>query len=88
MANAMLKVRVVAPEKVVFEGEARSVVAPAWDGKMGVLPMHAPLISALGAGPLTIDAPQGGSRHFDISGGLIRVENDDVIVLADVIRED
>ena len=88
MAGSMLKVRVVAPEQIVFEGEASSLVAPAWDGKMGVLPQHAPLIAALGAGDLTIDAPGGGSRQFHVSGGLIRVENDDVIILADVITED
>ena len=88
MAASMLQVRVVAPEQIVFEGEASSVVAPAWDGKMGVLPKHAPLIAALGEGALTIDAPGGGSRQFNISGGLIRVENDDVIVLADVVTED
>ena len=50
MADGALSVRVVSPEKVVFEGDARALVAPAWDGKVGILPGHAPFLSLLGAG--------------------------------------
>ncbi|MEZ4417403.1 MAG: ATP synthase F1 subunit epsilon [Gemmatimonadota bacterium] len=87
MADLMLRVRVVSPEQIVFEGDAASIVAPAWDGRMGVLPRHAPLIAALGAGELAIDLPGGGSQRFHIAGGLIRVQNDDVIVLTDHVGE-
>ncbi len=45
-----LQVRVVSPDSVLFEGIAASVVAPAWDGKVGVLFNHAPMIALLGAG--------------------------------------
>ena len=41
-----LKVSVISPEKVLFEGAARAVTAPAFDGEMGILPMHAPLNQA------------------------------------------
>jgi F-type H+-transporting ATPase subunit epsilon len=72
-APRLLDVRVVSPEKTVFEGEARSVVAPA----------HAPLIALLGDGELVVDTPGGGSRSFWVSGGLLKVELDQVTVLTD-----
>ena len=39
----MLKVSVISPERVLFEGEAASVVAPAFDGEVGILTGHAPM---------------------------------------------
>ena len=60
MSTDSLHVRVVSPEELLFEGVAASVVAPAWDGKVGVLPGHAPMIALLGSGELSIDRPAGG----------------------------
>ena len=83
----MLRVRVVSPERVVFEGNAASVVAPAWDGKVGILPRHAPMITLLGAGELTIDLPGGGSRKFYVAGGALQVLDDQVTVLSEYAGE-
>lgn len=80
---ASLKVRVVSPESVVFEGEAASVVAPAWDGQVGVLPGHAPFIALLGAGALDVDLPGGGSERFFVAGGALKVADDQVTVLTE-----
>ena len=49
MADRVLHVRVVSPDRVVHEGEASALVVPAWDGKLGVLPGHAPFLGLLGA---------------------------------------
>ena len=78
-----LKVRVVSPEKIVFEGEASAVVAPAWDGQVGILPSHAPMLALVGAGPLTVDRPGGGSDTFYVAGGVLKVERDQVTVLTE-----
>lgn len=80
---ATLDVRVVSPEKVVFQGASAGVVAPAWDGQVGILPGHAPLISLLGAGALDVDLPGGGSHRFHVAGGVLKVEGDKVTVLTD-----
>ncbi len=80
---ATLTVRVVSPDRVVFEGEATSVVAPAWDGQIGFLPRHAPLITLLGVGPLDIDKPGGGSLRFHLAGGTVKVEDNVVTVLTE-----
>lgn len=79
----MLEVRVVSPEKVVFEGQATSIVVPAWDGKLGVLPGHAPLISLLGTGELVIDVSAGSSERFHVAQGVLKVEDDQVTVLSE-----
>jgi len=80
---ASLDVRVVAPDRVVFEGEARSVVAPAWDGQVGVLPGHAAMIALLGVGQLDIDLQGGGSDRYQLAGGVMKVEEDAVTVLTE-----
>ena len=78
-----LQVRVVSPGAVLFEGPAASVVAPAWDGKVGVLPGHAPMIALLGSGELSIDHQEGGSERFFIAGGVLKVEDNDLIILTE-----
>lgn len=85
MAKTM-QVRVVTPEKVVFEGTARSLVAPAWDGRVGVLPAHAPFLTLLGSGPLEVDSGSGARQSFGISGGVMKVESNQVMVLADRVE--
>ena len=80
---ATLRVRVVSPEKVVWEGDAASLTAPAWDGHVGVLPGHAPMISLLGHGELVVDVPKGGSESFYVAGGVLKVEDDGVTALTE-----
>lgn len=83
-----LNVRVVSPEELLFEGTAASVVAPAWDGKVGVLPGHAPMIALLGSGELSIDVPGGGSQKFFVAGGVLQVEGSELIILTEYAGSD
>ncbi len=78
-----LQVRVVSPEQVLYDGPAASVVAPAWDGKVGILPGHAPMIALLGFGGLSIDLPEGGNERFFVAGGVLKVEGDDLLILTE-----
>jgi F-type H+-transporting ATPase subunit epsilon len=78
-----LQVRVVSPDRTVFSGDAASIVAPAWDGRVGILKSHAPLITLLGSGPLVIDKVGGGSVSFYVAGGIMKVEDDWVTVLTE-----
>ena len=59
----MLKVSVISPERTLYEGEASAVVAPAFDGEVGVLTGHAPMMTLLGRGALRIESRVGrGTR--------------------------
>ena len=77
-----LKVSVISPEKVLYEGTARGVVAPAFDGEMGILPMHAPLMTLLGRGTLRVETTEG-ERRFSVDGGFLQVVDDQVRVVTE-----
>ncbi|TVP42613.1 MAG: ATP synthase F1 subunit epsilon [Gemmatimonadales bacterium] len=83
MASDVLSVRVVSPASVVFEGEASSLTAPAWDGQVGILPGHAPFIALLGGGMLAVDLPGGGSERYFVNRGVMKVEKNQVTVLSE-----
>ena len=81
-----MEVRVVTPEQIVFQGTARSLIAPAWDGWIGVLPGHAPFLTLLGSGALEVDSGPGARQSFGIGGGVMKVEANQVLVLADRVE--
>jgi F-type H+-transporting ATPase subunit epsilon len=78
----MLTVSVVSPERTLFEGEAESLVAPAFDGQVGIMSMHAPMLTLLGSGELRLNAT-GGERRFTIFGGFLEVADDRVRVVTE-----
>jgi F-type H+-transporting ATPase subunit epsilon len=77
----MLKVSVISPEASLYEGDATSVVAPAFDGEVGILPGHAPMMTLLGKGKLRVEG--GSARTFAIEGGFLQVVNDHVRVVTE-----
>lgn len=83
MAEGTLHVRVVSPERLVYEGAASGLVAPAWDGSVGILPGHAPLLALLGQGELSVEIPKGGSQKYFVAGGVLKVEGGEVTVLTE-----
>jgi len=78
----MLKLEIVTPEKRIVDTEADSVTVPTASGEAGILPNHAPLISALKPGVLTYSG-RGGTERIAIGGGFVEVNSDKVSVLAD-----
>ena len=80
---ATLTVSVISPERVLFEGPAKSVVAPGFDGEVGILPMHAPMMTLLGKGTLRVEASEGGSQRFSVDGGFLQVAEDHVRVVTE-----
>ena len=76
-----MRVVVISPEQSVFDGEADQLVAPAFDGEVGILPRHAPFMTLLGRGVLTVRQGSTVSR-FSVAGGFLQVLNDVVRVVA------
>lgn len=85
MASERLVVRLIGPEGTVFEGSALSVVAPAWDGMLGILRGHAPMVTLLGTGRVTVRGDAGEVR-FQVSGGVLQVHDNRVTILSDDAR--
>ena len=77
----MLTVSVISPEAVLFEGTTDSVVAPAFDGEVGILTGHAPMMTLLGSGELRLGA--GATERFTVSGGFLQVVDDIVRVVTE-----
>jgi F-type H+-transporting ATPase subunit epsilon len=87
MANDnQLRVRLVTPERILFESPADAVELPAKNGYMEVLYGAAPLLAELGAGDVTIhgakDSGQGGDTRYNVSWGFVEVLPDRVTILA------
>src|SRR5881397_1466558 len=86
-----MHVTVVSPERAVFDGAADAVVAPAYDGQVGILPGHAPFLALLGTGVLAVRQGSASSR-FTIAGGFLQVVGacgggDAVRIVADRVEE-
>jgi F-type H+-transporting ATPase subunit epsilon len=79
----VLKVSVISPEASLFEGDATSVVAPAYDGEVGILTGHAPMMTLLGKGELRVEGGAGGARSFTVEGGFLQVIDDQVRVVTE-----
>lgn len=78
----MLKLEVVTPEKKVVETQTDAVTVPTASGDAGILPNHAPLVSALKAGILSYTTGSVTTR-LAIAGGFVEVSDNSVSVLAD-----
>jgi len=78
-----LVVRVVAPDKTVWDDEAEEVILPSTTGQLGILGGHAPLLTALDTGVLRVRATSGSKEWTSIAlmGGFAEVEEDEVTIL-------
>lgn len=74
---------IITPEKKVFEGEVKSVQLPGINGKFEILNNHAPIISTLTVGQICIVNNNDQRELFNINGGVIEMQNNNIIVLAD-----
>ncbi len=77
---------VISPERTLYDGPARFVVVPAFDGELGILYGHAPLMALLGDGALRVDTETGALR-FRVSGGFVQVVENRVSVLSEAAEE-
>lgn len=84
----MIGLDILTPDVKVFSGEVHAVNLPGSEGAFEVLERHAPLISTLGKGYITIRKNSKDEEKIMIGGGLVEVLHNKVIVLADsVIKE-
>lgn len=79
----MYKLAVVTPEKIIYEDDIKSLIAPGTDGYLGILSHHAPIISSLKPGKLTIKDGSGQEINFAVSGGFLENSGNRCTILAD-----
>ena len=81
MAN--FRFELVSPQKLLFSGEVQQVDVPGAEGDFGVLADHAPMVTTLRPGILTVLAGSGTQRIV-VLGGFAEVSKEGLTVLADV----
>ncbi len=79
----MFRLKVATPERLFVDEEVAEAELPGKEGYMGVLPGHAPLLSALGAGALSYSGGTKGKQVLVVDGGFVEVFDNNVRVLAD-----
>lgn len=75
-----LTVRVIAPDKTVWDSDAEEVILPSTTGQLGILSGHAPLLTALDTGVMRVRAEKDWAA-IALMGGFAEVENDEVTIL-------
>lgn len=76
---------IITPSGPIFEGKARYVSFPAWDGQYGVMAGMAPILSRMGEGELRIDGPQASTMRS--RGGFAHVKDGVLTLLPDEILD-
>ena len=80
---ATINVDIVSAEGEIHSGDAYMVFAPAKMGEIGIAPRHAPLLTVLSPGEVRVEDTEGEEHFFYITGGMLEVQPNQVIVLAD-----
>lgn len=81
--EATHQVVLLTPEKTLLETEIVSLIAPGSEGFLGILAHHAPLITGLAPGPVTLTLPGGRKEVYCVSGGFLEVSKNRTVILAD-----
>ncbi|HLP71311.1 MAG TPA: ATP synthase F1 subunit epsilon [Bacteroidales bacterium] len=81
-----MRIEIITPDKKIYEGEIKSVRVPGKKGSFQVLKDHAPIISTLENGPVIIVDQDDNQQIFEVTGGLIEVKANRIILLADSVK--
>lgn len=83
MSEQNLALQLVTPERLLKEIPARMVVLPGVEGDFGAMPEHAPVVSALRPGIISVHGEAGEPEEFVVTGGFAEVTGSSVVVLAE-----
>jgi F-type H+-transporting ATPase subunit epsilon len=81
------KLRVLTPMGETLSTDVVSLRVNAWDGQLGVLAGHAPMVARLRIGAVVITEPDGEKRWVATVGGLLRVKQDEVVLMVEAAEE-
>lgn len=80
---------IVTPERVLFSSDqVVSLTVPAWEGSLGVLANHAPMVAALRIGVITIKLADGSEERVATTGGFMEVADNKAVILCDIAELD
>ena len=80
----MLRLKIVSPERIEFEGEVTSVKVPGMAGSFEILTDHAPIISSLETGVAEYTEALGQKNTLNILGGFVEVQKNEVSLCVEI----
>lgn len=78
---------IISPDKKLYSGEVLSITVPGSKGSFEILNNHAPIISTLENGIISILEKNGNRVSFEINGGAIEAKKNKIIVLAESAKQ-
>jgi len=82
-----INVELVAPDRVVWEGEADMVIARTTDGELGVMANHIPLLGVLVDAPVRVRQGDRDVKTVNVTGGFLSVTKEKVSILAESVED-
>ena len=80
-----MRLKIVTPNELFFEGDVQHVMAPGWDGYLGVLENHASFVTPISKGQLTYREADGKTTALRVEGGFLEIQKNRVLVLTDKV---
>jgi F-type H+-transporting ATPase subunit epsilon len=84
---ATMKVELVAPDRVVWSGDAEMVIARTTEGDIGILPNHEPMLGVLVDHPVRVKRSESDELTVEVEGGFLSVTRESVSILAESVKE-
>lgn len=78
-----MQIEIVTPDKNIYSGEINLATFPGSDGKFGIKNNHAPMVATLKKGSIKVVDENNNEHHFDVNGGVVEVNHNKIIVLAE-----
>ncbi|MEI6122494.1 MAG: F0F1 ATP synthase subunit epsilon [Bacteroidota bacterium] len=76
-------IEIISPETTIFSGEVRRAKFPGKDGSFEVLNNHAPIVAVLKKGKIRLIDMQNQTTYYDVNGGVVEMQKNKIIVLAE-----
>ena len=80
-----MKLKIVTPNELYYEGDVQHVQVPGYDGYLGVLENHASFVTPISKGNVTYRDAKGQTSEVKVQGGFLEVHRNRVLVLTDKI---
>lgn len=87
MAGQTMSVNIVASDHPVWEGTAKSVTIPAYEGGMGILPDHEPVLTVIREGSVVVNTPEGEQHSFEVTDGFISFDSNKLTIVVENARD-
>jgi F-type H+-transporting ATPase subunit epsilon len=81
-----MQLSLISPDGIIYSGDVEMIVVPGAKGDFGILHRHAPFMTMLRPGPITLYQDGQKAQVFNISGGFCEVTPENCVILIDSVQ--